>query len=211
MTGVIVRSSANVQAGAETRKSAILHGLWILAFITIFPRLLTMVPVSSLAGVLVYTGVKLVNIGEMKNLLRFGRIPLLIYAATMLTIVAKDLLTGVLVGMALSILNLLWRATHLYARIEDGKQEGHKRLVLEGAATFVRIPKISAVLEEIPPCTVIHVDISRLHHVDDACMELLERWANDYRERGTHIVIEWEHLERRYWGHERTPETSLPG
>src|SRR5215470_2935131 len=103
MTGVIVRSSANVQAGAETRRSAILHGVWILLFITLLPGLLTIVPISSLAGVLIYTGVKLVNIAEIRNLVRFGRMPLLIYAATLLTIVAKDLLTGVMVGIGLSI------------------------------------------------------------------------------------------------------------
>jgi MFS superfamily sulfate permease-like transporter len=199
MTGVIVRSSANVQAGAETRRSAILHGVWILLFITLLPGLLTMVPISSLAGVLVYTGIKLVNISEIRNLGRFGRIPLLIYAATLLTIVAKDLLTGVLMGVGLSVINLLWRATHVNIHLEDGEYEGHKRLVLEGAATFVRIPKISAALDQVPAGSVVHVDASRLHHVDHACLELLERWVEDHKEQGTKIVLEWEHLERRYW------------
>jgi MFS superfamily sulfate permease-like transporter len=199
MTGVIVRSSANVQAGAETRRSAILHGVWILLFLTLLPSLLTMVPISSLAGVLVYTGVKLVNVAEIKKLGRFGRIPLLIYTATLVTIVAKDLLTGVMVGFGLSIVNLVWRATQVSIHLEAGEYEGHKRLVLAGAATFVRIPKISAALDQISAGSVIHVDASRLHHVDHACLELLERWVVDQRERGTTIFLEWEHVERRYW------------
>lgn len=199
MTGVIVRSSANVQAGAETRKSAIMHGIWILAFIVLMPGILRMVPISSLAGVLVYTGVKLINVGEMKKLGRYGRVPLVIYMATMLTIVFKDLLTGVLVGVGLSVVNLLWRATHVQIQVKDGESEGHKQLVLAGAATFVRIPKITAALDQIPHGCVIHVDTKGLHHVDHACLELLERWAEQHKERGTQIVMEWEHLEQRYW------------
>jgi MFS superfamily sulfate permease-like transporter len=199
MTGVIVRSSANVQAGAETRRSAILHGVWILLFITLLPSLLTMVPISSLAGVLVYTGVKLVNVAEIRNLVRFGRMPLLIYAATLLTIVAKDLLTGVMVGMGLSVIQLLWRATHVSIHMENGAREGHKQLVLEGAATFVRIPKISAALDQVPAGSIVYVDASRLHHVDHACLELIEHWAEGHKALGTQIFLEWEHLERRYW------------
>jgi hypothetical protein len=61
MTGVIVRSSANVQAGAQTRASAIFHGLWLLAFVLLLSSVLQQIPVASLAGVLVYTGVKLVD------------------------------------------------------------------------------------------------------------------------------------------------------
>ncbi|HEY0262883.1 MAG TPA: SulP family inorganic anion transporter [Granulicella sp.] len=199
MTGVIVRSSANVQAGAETRRSAILHGVWILLFITLLPGLLRMVPISSLAGVLVYTGARLVSLEEIKKLGRFGRIPLLIYAATLLTIVAKDLLTGVLVGVGLSVIQLLWRATHVQVYLEDNEQGGGKRLILAGAATFLRIPRISAALEQVPAGSVVHVDMSRLHHVDHACLELLERWIEDHRAQGTLIALEWEHLEQRYW------------
>src|SRR5262249_51881791 len=61
MTGVIVRSAANVQAGARTRLSAVLHGVWLLLFAALLPAALTWVPTSSLAAVLVYTGYKLIN------------------------------------------------------------------------------------------------------------------------------------------------------
>ena len=68
MTGVIVRSSANVNAGARTRASAIFHGLWLLAFVLLLGSLLRQIPVASLAGVLVYTGVKLVDFKALGNL-----------------------------------------------------------------------------------------------------------------------------------------------
>jgi len=75
MTGVIVRSSANVQAGAETRKSAILHGLWMLLAVLVFASVLRMIPTASLAAVLVFVGIKLVKPAEVKKLARFGRVP----------------------------------------------------------------------------------------------------------------------------------------
>ncbi|MFD2312599.1 SulP family inorganic anion transporter [Halomonas organivorans] len=94
MTGVIVRSSANVQAGARTRLSAILHGLWLLALVMLLPGLLQSIPVACLGGVLVYTGGKLVDVRAVRHLGRYGRTPPLIYLATALSIVCTDLLTG---------------------------------------------------------------------------------------------------------------------
>ena len=83
MTGVIVRSSANVQAGAKTRLSAILHGVWLLVFVVALGGLLQMIPTASLAAVLVYTGYKLVNVKAIKKLLEFGWGEVAIYLATL--------------------------------------------------------------------------------------------------------------------------------
>jgi len=71
MTGVIVRSSANVQSGAMTRLSAILHGVWLLVFVVLLAFLLRLIPISALAAILVYTGYKLVNPKSIKDLLNF--------------------------------------------------------------------------------------------------------------------------------------------
>ena len=108
MTGVIVRSSANVQAGAATRASAVLHGLWLLAAVAALPWALRAIPMAALAGVLVVTGWRLVSLVHFRHLLgRYGLLPAGIWAATLATVVATDLLTGVLVGIALSALEIL--------------------------------------------------------------------------------------------------------
>lgn len=98
MTGVIVRSAANVQAGAATRTSTILHGSWLLVFVMLLPWLLRMTPVACLAGILVYTGVKMIKIEQVKELVTYGRGTAAISLATTFAIVATDLLTGVLIG-----------------------------------------------------------------------------------------------------------------
>ncbi len=99
MTGVIVRSSANVEAGARTRASAILHGVWLLLFASVLPFTLRYIPVSALAAVLVFTGYKLAYPKIVPTLLKFGKGEVFIYFVTIITIVLTNLLEGVLVGL----------------------------------------------------------------------------------------------------------------
>ncbi len=72
LTGVIVRSSANVHAGGRTRLSAILHGVWLLIFVAGLAFLLRLIPTASLAAILVYTGFKLVNPKSIRELRKYG-------------------------------------------------------------------------------------------------------------------------------------------
>ncbi len=124
MTGVIVRSSANVQAGARTRLSTMLHGLWLLAFVLLLASVLQSIPVSSLAGVLVFTGLKLVDLKVFRGLGRYGRMPMFTYAATALAIVFTDLLTGVLIGFGMTLAKLAWKASRLKVSLVDLPEEG---------------------------------------------------------------------------------------
>jgi MFS superfamily sulfate permease-like transporter len=102
MTGVIVRSAANVQAGATSRVSAILHGAWLLIFVSLLGFMLRAIPIASLAAVLVYTGYKLINLKQLKELRNYGWGEVAIFLATFAGIVATDLLTGVIIGVVLS-------------------------------------------------------------------------------------------------------------
>jgi len=99
MTAVIVRSSTNLEAGGRTRASAILHGAWLLALVALAPWVLRYVAVSSLAAVLVYTGWKLVDRTALAELRREGGSQLMVYAVTLVAIVATDLLIGIVVGV----------------------------------------------------------------------------------------------------------------
>jgi MFS superfamily sulfate permease-like transporter len=198
MTGVIVRSSANVQAGATSRLSAILHGVWILAVVALFPGVLRLVPVCSLAGVLVFTGFNLIKVKDIRHLARYGKIPVMIYFATLITIVTTDLLTGVLVGVTLSVLKLLYKATHLKV-FTLPSNDGHLDLFLQGSATFVRIPIISAVLESIPAGSIVHVHTEQLNYIDHSCLDLMQEWISNSPNQSLQIEIERDALEHKYW------------
>lgn len=197
MTGVIVRSTANMDAGAKTRWSAILHGFWLILVVVALPGVLRMIPISALAALLVYTGYKLVNPAEVRKLASYGRAEVVTYFVTLTAIVCTDLLHGVLIGVAVSAVRLL--AT--FARIDTRLlMRGRRRfdLLLEGTACFITLPRLADVLDELPDGSRLHVHFEHLHYVDHACVELLEAWEKRQEAFGGELVVEWHELERRY-------------
>lgn len=110
--------TVNVKAGAKTRLSAVLHGVWILALVVMVPGLLRMIPMSSLAAILVITGYKLVEVENIRKLKQYGRMPLAIFFGTFVGIVAADLLTGVLVGMVLTTIKLIYKISNINIYLE---------------------------------------------------------------------------------------------
>lgn len=190
MTGVIVRSSANVQAGAVTRMSAILHGVWILAFVALLPWLLRMVPSAALAGVLVVTGWKLVSLDHVRHLFaRYGLLPALIWGATFVMVVATDLLTGVLVGMALTLLELVPNLKKMRLNIAQNDVGDEKEIRLEGAATFVQLPKIAKVLDAVPNSGRVKLDTRGLTSLDHTVAEALSDWLKGKARAGVHVEL----------------------
>ena len=188
MTGVIVRSSANVQAGATTRLSTILHGIWILGFVALLPFVLAEIPMAALAGVLVVTGAKLVSLKHVKHLFeRHGLMPVLVWTATFTMVVATDLLTGVLVGIGLSLLELLPHIRRLGLKVEDRAAETGE-IALAGTATFVSLPKLSEALDRAPP-RELKLDLSGLSHIDHTSAELLDDWLRRRRDAGHHVEL----------------------
>ena len=189
MTGVIVRSSANVQAGATTRLSTILHGIWILAFVALLPFVLAEIPMAALAGVLVVTGAKLVSLKHVKHLFeRHGFMPVLVWAATFTMVVATDLLTGVLVGIGLSLLELVPHIRRLGLKVEDRAAEAGE-IALNGTATFVSLPKLSDTLDRAPATGGLKLDLSGLNHIDHTSAELLDEWVRRRRDAGHPVEL----------------------
>ena len=196
MTGVIVRSTANVKAGAKTRLSAVMHGGWLLACVALLPFLLNKIPTASLAAVLVYTGFKLLAPQAVRQLAHFGKSEVAIYAVTIVAIVATNLLEGVLIGLGLSLLKLIYSFSHL--DIFRHRENGAATLVLNGSATFIRLPKLAAALEAIPPEVDLRVDVSRLLHIDHACLDLLADQKKQRTDAGGKLEIEWDELYSKY-------------
>ena len=198
MTGVIVRSGANVEAGAKTRASAILHGIWLLIFVAALPWTLTYIPLSALAAVLVFTGYKLAYPKILPTLKKFGWGEVAIYFITIVTIVATNLLEGVLVGLGLSLLKLLYSFSHLEVVTEEVPGENRVNLKLKGSATLIRLPLLAAELETLRPDAHVHVLIDELDYIDHACIDLLTNWDKQRKATGGSLEIEWEGLANKY-------------
>lgn len=198
MTGVIVRSSANVQAGGKTRLSAVLHGIWLLVFVVSLGFLLRQIPTAALAAILVYTGFKLVNFRSILELAKYGKSEVVIYAVTLTMIVVTDLLTGVLVGIALAAAKLLYTISHLETKLTVDPESQSAVLALNGSASFVRLPLVASELERVPRGMDLHVDFEHLDFIDHACLELFMNWAKQHENTGGRLTIDWESLHARF-------------
>ncbi|MFF8955030.1 SulP family inorganic anion transporter [Streptomyces sp. NPDC014894] len=176
MTAVIVRSSANVEAGGRTRASRVLHGVWLLLFAALLPGALALIPLPALAGVLVHAGWKLIPLGRLARLWREHRGEAAILVGTAVSIVVVNMFEGVLIGLALAVVKTAWEASHVRLQVTD-TEPGPVVVRLGGNATFLRLPKILDSLEAIPLDRAVELDLSGVHHLDHACRAALENWA----------------------------------
>lgn len=198
MTGVIVRSATNVAAGAKTRNSAMMHGVWLLILVAALPALLRMVPTASLAAILVYTGYKLVNPANVRRLLKYGGVPVAIYGITVAMIVATDLLTGIMAGLVLSVVKVLWGMSHMEVEVTRDALRKRIDVHMTGAATFMRLPKLVDTLEGLPVDYVVHVHVGELQYIDHAAMDAISSWQKQRIQKDAPAVIEWEEAIAKY-------------
>jgi len=212
MTGVIVRSAANVEAGATTRFSAIMHGGWLLLAVVAFPFVLNEIPTSVLAAILVYTGYKLVNVAQIRKIAEFGRQELAIYFTTLVGVVAIDLLTGVILGFGLATLKLVYTFSHLDIRREHDTETNRVDLWMTGSATFFSIPQLGKALESSPFGAEVHIHVEKLDYIDHACLEMLSSWEKLHQSTGGALIVEWSELVERYGRRSEDPsKTAIPG
>jgi MFS superfamily sulfate permease-like transporter len=198
ITGVIARSGANVNAGAKTRMSTILHACWILLFVALLPFVLKYVPIAALAAILVVVGVKLVELKHIVNLHSFSKREVAIYAVTVFTIVATSLLDGVLIGLGLAAVNVLYSLLNLQIEVEEDKESRVFTMVLEGSATFVQLPKLAKQLDRIPGNAELHIDTKRVNYMDSACIELIEHWAKRHKSTGGLLCMDLAAVKQRF-------------
>jgi carbonic anhydrase len=182
ITGVIVRSSANVAAGARTRASAILHGVWVLLCTATLAWLIESIPLAALAGLLVHIGAKLVSVQRIREVHKHGDLPP--YVVTMAGVVFVDLLSGVLIGVAFSLAlmlrRMIWSGIHA---------EGDGRVVIEGALTFLSVPRLSTVLNSVPRGSTVTVELV-VDYLDHAAFECLSTWQHAHERAGGRVIVD---------------------
>lgn len=191
MTGVMVRSGVNLNAGAKTRMSGWLHGMWLLVFVACFPHIVKLIPTSGLAALLVYAGYKLANFKVVSEIKKYGKSEVAIYAATIVLIVCIDLLTGILAGVAFSIAKLLYIFSHLEVRVADDEERNRTDIWVKGAATFLSLPKFAESIEGVRPETELHLHLEGLEYIDHACLDLIMTWDEQHQASGGKMVMDW--------------------
>ena len=184
IAGVIVRSAANVSAGAKTWASTVMHGFWVLLFALPFAGLVERIPTAALAGLLIVIGMELLKPAHIETALRNG--DLIIYLVTVVAVVFLNLLHGVMIGLALAIAMTGWRVVRAKIEAEQVGQEWH--VVVEGACTFLALPRLTRVLASIPQRATVTVDLS-VNYLDHAAHQAISDWQRQHVATGGTVRI----------------------
>jgi len=172
ITSVIVRSSANVNAGAKSKMSAIYHGLLLLLCVALIPGLLNLIPKSALASVLIYTGYKLAKPSLFKAYYKKGWDQFLPFVITIGAILVTDLLIGVLIGIGAGLFFIVRSNFKTSVFIVN---DHNKFLIrLRKDVSFLNKPIIKNKLEEIPENASVLIDASRADFIDKDVIEVIE-------------------------------------
>nr|AQT39292.1 CA-Sulf [Streptomyces sp.] len=185
VTGVAVRSVANVKSGAVSRKSAILHGLWVLLAAGLLVPALDLIPLASLAALVMAVGVQMVSITHLRSVTRHREI--LVYGTTIAAVVLGGVLEGVAIGIAVAVALALHRLARTRITAER-LDSGVHRVRARGQLTFLAVPRLSRVLNQIPHDrhAVIELDGSFMDH---AAYETLQDWQESHLAHGGSLEV----------------------
>lgn len=188
VTGVIVRSSANVAAGARTRMSAVLHGVWILVFASLFTNLVELIPKAALAGLLIVIGAQLVKLAHIQLAWRTGNFA--IYAITIVSVVFLNLLEGVAIGLAVAIVFLLVRVIRAPVVVQPvgDEQSTQWRIDIDGTLSFLLLPRLTKALASVPQGSEVTLNLNA-DYIDDSVSEAIEDWKRAHEARGGVVAI----------------------
>ena len=195
ITGVIVRSSANVRVGAKTRLSTILHGCWIALFGIVLVSAIEMIPLAGLSGLLVVVGLQLVKPTDIRSAQRHGELAL--YVVTVLGVLFLNLLEGVALGLVLAAVQMIWRAARARVRVEEPDAGTARRVVVEGTLSFLSVPSLSRALQSVPAGEPVRVDLV-VDYLDHTAFDHIETWSKRHRAGGGYVeVVEPEQAKAR--------------
>ncbi len=181
ITSVIVRSSVNINSGAQTKLAAIVHGVLLLVSVVFLPQWLNMIPLSCLAAILLVTGVKLASPHLFLQMWKEGRYQFVPFALTVLAIVMTDLLIGILIGLTVSLSFILYSNLRRPIRRFVEKHLGGDVLHIELAnqVSFLNRAALLKVLDGIPRGGQVLLDAQNTDYIDPDVLDLL----SDFTER----------------------------
>ncbi|WP_236073491.1 SulP family inorganic anion transporter [Streptomyces tardus] len=187
VTGVAVRSAANVQAGAVSRRSTILHGCWVVLAAALLVPVLQLIPLAALAALVMVVGVQMVNLTHIRTVNRHREV--WVYVATAAGVVLLGVLEGVIIGILVAVGVNLHRLTHTRIMHENPQPGGGEhRVLVRGQLTFLAVPRLSRALGRLPDGgrVVIELDGSFMDH---AAYEALQDWRTAYTTHGGEVSL----------------------
>jgi MFS superfamily sulfate permease-like transporter len=195
VTSVIVRSSANVNAGAKTKMSTIYHGGLLLLCVAFIPGLLNQIPKAALAAILIFTGYKLAKPALFISYYKRGWDQFAPLVITILAILATDLLKGVMIGIGIGLLFVL--RTNFKSAILAIQDKNNFLVRLRSHVSFLNKPILKRELGKIPDDAYVFIDLSKADFVDNDIIEVIEDFQKNAAIRNITIEIK-EHQTKTY-------------
>jgi MFS superfamily sulfate permease-like transporter len=187
ITQVIVRSSANINSGGQSKLSTIVHGLLIFVAIVFIPQLLNMIPLAALAAVLIMVGYKLSKISLFKSMYQLGWEQFIPFAITIIGVLLTDLLKGIGIGLAISIFYILRKNYKNNFKKEESNNE--IKVTLSEEVTFLNKAGIIEILESVPKNSKLIIDGSYCKSIDYDVIELLSEFQ-DFGSKNKNIQLQ---------------------
>ncbi|MGI5377131.1 SulP family inorganic anion transporter [Streptomyces sp. CA-251387] len=184
VAGVAVRSSANVQSGAVSRNSTMLHGVLVVVAALLMVPILEFIPLASLAALVMAVGIQMVSLHHIRTVTRHREV--LVYAVTTLGVVVFGVLEGVALGIAMAVAVALHRLTR--TRITHDEKEGVHHVHVRGQLTFLAVPRLSRALHLVPQGAPVVVELDG-SFMDHAAYESLQDWQNTHTAHGGSVEL----------------------
>ena len=199
MTSVVVRSSANANAGAKTKMSAIIHGILLLICVLAIPVLLNKIPLATLAAVLILVGYKLAKPATVLHFWHKGKYQFVPFIATLLAVVFTDLLKGVTLGMIISIIFILrGNLKRAYNFRKEEYAEGDViHIDLAQEVSFLNKAAIKSTLNELPEHSKVVIDASDTVYIAHDVLDLIEEFRN-IKAKEMHIKVKLVGFKKAY-------------
>ncbi|PHQ29661.1 SulP family inorganic anion transporter [Leeuwenhoekiella nanhaiensis] len=193
VTQVIVRSSANIQSGGQTKMAAILHGFLLLISVILVPNILNLIPLSVLAAILFLVGYKLAKPATFKRMFSLGWKQWVPFMITVLGIVFTDLLIGISMGLAVGIVVILiknYQNSH-FLHIRDEKETGIKvvKMTLAEEVTFINKGAILKELDKLEPNSYLEIDVCKTRYLDHDIIEILDDFRFRAKDKNINVKI----------------------
>lgn len=191
VTQVIIRSSVNIQSGGKTKLSTIMHGLLLLTCVTAIPHVLNIIPLAVLASVLLVVGFKLINPAQIREMYRLGWSHFLPFIFTIVGVVTTDLLTGILLGLAVSVVIILkksFKNSH-FLHLENDHGNKRIRMTLAEEVYFLNKGAILSELNKIEDGSHVTIDMSKSVVIDHDVEEIIKNFKKTATERGMQVEV----------------------
>ncbi|MFJ4901328.1 bifunctional SulP family inorganic anion transporter/carbonic anhydrase [Streptomyces sp. NPDC088727] len=184
VSGGAVRSSANVRAGATSRASTVLHGVWVLLATGLLVTALEWIPLAALGALVMVVGIQMVNFAHIRNVHRHREF--LVYGATISGVLLFGVLKGVAIGIAVAVAVALHRLAR--TRITVTEQDGRHLVVVRGQLTFLAVPRLNRTLGQLPQDADVLVELDGFF-IDHAAYEMIQDWSNAHAAHGGRVVF----------------------